>query len=31
VTVCREDNEPNCFEFVSKLFDFADYPCFEYG
>ena len=29
VTVCREDNEPNCFEFVAKLFDYIQFPCFE--
>ena len=27
----RKDKVPICFEFVSKLFDFADYSCFEYG
>jgi hypothetical protein len=29
VTVCREDNEPNCFEFVTKIFDYFPFPCFE--
>ena len=31
VTVCRDENEPNCFEFVSKIFDFAEFPCFDEG
>jgi hypothetical protein len=31
VTVCWEDNDPNCFEFITKIFDFADFPCFDNG
>ena len=31
VTICREDNDQNCFEFVSKIFDFAEFPCFDEG
>jgi hypothetical protein len=31
VTVCREDNKPNCFEFVTKIFDYVDFPCFDHG
>ena len=31
VTICREFNEQNCFEFVSKIFDFVDFPCFDEG
>jgi hypothetical protein len=29
VTVCREDNKPNCFEFVAKMFDYVPFPCVE--
>ena len=31
VTVCREDNEPNCFKFATKIFDFVDFPFFDHG
>lgn len=31
VTVCREDNEPNCFNFVTKIFDYLPFPCFDNG
>jgi hypothetical protein len=31
VTVCREENEPNCFEFVTKIFDYFPFPCFDDG
>ncbi len=31
VTVCREENEPNCFEFVTKIFDYFLFPCFDEG
>jgi hypothetical protein len=29
VTVWPEDNESNCFEFVTKIFDFFKFPCFD--
>ena len=31
VTVCREDNEPNCFEFLTKMADYIKFPCFDNG
>lgn len=31
ITVCREDNEQNCFEFVSKIMDHIQFPCFDEG
>ena len=31
VTICREFNEQNCFEFVTKIFDFVDFPCLDDG
>ena len=29
VTICREDNEPNCLEFAAKILDHVPFPCFE--
>jgi hypothetical protein len=29
VTVCREDNSINSFEFISKIFDYVKFPCFD--
>ena len=31
VTVCQEENEPNCFDFVAKILDYFPYPCFDDG
>ena len=31
VTTCREENEPNCFYFFSKLFDYLPFPFFDEG
>jgi hypothetical protein len=31
VTTCREENEPNCFYFFAKLFDYLPFPCFDDG
>ena len=29
VTICPEKNEPGCFEIVTKIFDFVEFPIFQ--
>jgi hypothetical protein len=31
VTVCREENKPNFFEFIAKILDYVSFPCFDDG
>ena len=28
ITICPEKNEPNCFEIITKIFDFVEFPIF---
>jgi len=29
VTICPERSDPNCFEFLAKIYDYVQFPIFE--
>ena len=31
VTICREDNSIDSFQFITKMLDYINFPCFEDG